>query len=110
MQNNVDWSGLSEMRAWTVAVGNLPIFPTKRTKKTMELIKSQDGFIGVVPFYPRGTLILFETENDAKGARNVYRFYGIKCGDNICEVEYESDNPSAMGDSGSDKSNSERDW
>ena len=77
------------MRAWTVAIGNLPLIPTKKARKTIELIKSQEGLIGVNPCYPRGTLILFETENDAKGARNIFRLNGIKCGDNICEVEYD---------------------
>lgn len=36
--------------------------------------------------YPRGTLLLFDTENNAKGARNVLRFNGVKCGDNICKA------------------------
>lgn len=35
--------------------------------------------------YPRGTLLLFETENNAKGARNLLRAKGVTCGTHICE-------------------------
>ena len=75
--------------AWTVAVGNLPVFwfLNKRTKQALKLIKEQEGLIGMHPMYPRGTLLLFESENDAKGARNVLRYNGVECGDNICKVQ-----------------------
>ena len=36
------------------------------------------------PEYPHGTLLLFETENDAKGARNLIR-EKTPVGNNICE-------------------------
>ena len=58
----------------------------KGVTKAIELIKEQEGLVGVTPMYPRGTLLLFDTENNAKGARNVLRFNGVKCGDNICKV------------------------
>lgn len=80
---------MSEMEVWTVAVGNIPPLPDflmpKVVKKALEVIKEQEGLIGVTPMPPRGTLLLFDTENNAKGARNVLRFNGIKCGDNICK-------------------------
>ena len=56
------------------------------TIQTLKIIQEQEGFIAFLPIYPRGTLCLFKTENDAKGARNMMRFHGIQCGDNICEV------------------------
>ena len=72
---------------WSVAVGNLPLFfGRKQAKKALEYISQQEGFVGICPCYPRGTLCLFKTLNDAKGARNMMRLKGIKCGDNICEV------------------------
>lgn len=76
------------MEVWTVAVGNLPMLPFlhKGVKQAIKLIKEQEGFIAVHPVYPRGTLLLFDTENNAKGARNVLRFNGVKCGDNICKA------------------------
>ena len=81
---------MKEIEAWTVAVGNLPLLPKalmpKGVTKAIKLIKEQEGLIAVHPAYPRGTLLLFDTENHAKGARNVLRFHGVKCGDNICKV------------------------
>lgn len=80
----------NEIEVWTVAVGNLPILPKelmpKGVTEAIKLIKEQEGLIGVTPMYPRGTLLLFDTENNAKGARNMLRFNGVKCGDNICKA------------------------
>ena len=80
----------NEIEVYTVAVGNLPLLPKflmpKNVTKAIELIRDQEGLIGVTPMYPRGTLLLFDTENNAKGARNVLRFNGVKCGDNICKA------------------------
>ena len=77
-----------QVKVWTVAVGNLPLPPfiPRKVRKAIKFIKEQDGFIGFYPMYPNGTLCLFKTENDAKGARNIMRFKGIQVGDNICEV------------------------
>ncbi len=79
----------NEVELWTVAVGNLPLIPflhKKAVRDAVKLIKEQDGFVGVYPIYPRGTLLLFDSENNAKGARNILRFRGIGCGSNICKV------------------------
>lgn len=75
-----------EVSVWSVAVGNLPLFPSKKVRQAVDFIKEQDGFIGFHPVYPYGTLCLFRTENDAKGAKNMMRFKGIQVGNNICEV------------------------
>ena len=79
-----------EVEVYTVAVGNLPALPKfmmpKKVTKAIELIKEQEGFIGACPCYPHGTLLLFDTENNAKGARNVLRFNGVQCGTNICKA------------------------
>lgn len=77
------------VKVFTVAVGNIPFHPilmSRSCKKAIELIASQEGFLGLAPHRPYGTLCLFKTENDAKGARNILRMEGVKCGDNICEV------------------------
>lgn len=57
----------------------------KGVTRAIELINEQEGLLGVTPMPPRGTLLLFDTENHAKGARNMLRFNGVKCGDNICK-------------------------
>ena len=77
------------VKVWTVAVGNLPapwqVTKIKGAKRAVRYIQKQDGFLGVHPLPPRGTLCLFETENDAKRARNNMRMRGIECGSNIGE-------------------------
>lgn len=79
----------NHIEVWTVAVGNLPIFPTKASRDLIKTAKSLDGFVGIYPMYPHGTLLLFDSENNAKGGRNILRFKGHKCGSNIatCYVE-----------------------
>ena len=74
----------NEISCWTVAVGNFVPF-LKNSRLAIEFIKTLDGFVGVHPFPPRGTLILFRTESDAKIARNLMEAKGIVCGKNICE-------------------------
>ena len=74
------------MKAWTVAVGNVNPF-SSRSRAAVRYIKKLDGFVGVHPCPPRGTLVLFESENAAKRARNNMDMKGIRTGRNICEVE-----------------------
>lgn len=78
----------NDVTVWSVSVGNLPfpLFASKSVRLAVKLIKEQEGFLFFYPCYPHGTLCLFRTENDAKGARNVMRFKGIQCGDNICKL------------------------
>ena len=74
------------MKAYTVAVGN--INPLMRASRyALKFIKKLNGFIGVHPHYPDGTLILFRTENDAREGKSRMESMGIKTGINICECE-----------------------
>lgn len=75
-----------EVVVWSVAVGRIPIFKSKGCKQALKIIGEQEGLIGLLPVVGRGTICIFDTENNAKGARNIMRMYGIDCGDNICEV------------------------
>ena len=86
---------MKEISAWTVAVPNLagtirgtfrPRY-LKDSKKLLNYVQKLDGFLGVHPAPPHGTLLLFRTENDAKRARNLL-IHDLKLnnvGDNICE-------------------------
>ena len=74
----------SQIRAYAFAVGNFEPF-NKKSRAAMRIINKQEGRIGVSPQYPRGTVLLFATENDAKIARNRLDFEGIRTGSNICE-------------------------
>lgn len=85
---------MKEKRVFTVAIANMPyrisdfINPKimRDANKAVEFVQRQEGFIGIHPEPPRGTLCLFATENQAKRARNAMESAGIKCGTNICEV------------------------
>lgn len=60
----------NEVKAYTVAIPNLPVFPNKRVKMFLKDIRNMEGFIGMHPCYPNGTLLVWKTEADAKRARN----------------------------------------
>ena len=77
------------MKGYTVAIANLPFIPNKKIKEFMDYISKLDGFIGVHPHYPNGTLLIFKSENHAKRARNLIEKYGVKTGRNICEVNFD---------------------
>lgn len=70
-------------QVWTVAVGNVNPF-LKASREAVKIIKGLNGLVAVHPHYPDGTLLLFDSENNAKGARNLMEAKGIKCGRNIC--------------------------
>lgn len=78
----------NEVSVYTVAVGNISLNPLfkKRQKQALDYISSLDGFIGLYPHPPYGTLCLFKNKNDAKAARNLMKSKGIGTGKNICEV------------------------
>ena len=79
-----------ETEAWTVAIANLNPLARGKEKKIqdeiMNRIKKLDGFIGIHPVPPRGTLLIFKTENDAKRGRNEIRTFLSPVGDNICKI------------------------
>lgn len=77
------------MKAYTVAVGN--ISKNKQSLKALKYISTLDGFVGIHPHYPDGTLILFDNENNAKIGKNLMESKGIQTGYNICEVYYDTD-------------------
>lgn len=55
----------------------------KKSRKAVEIITSQEGFMAIHPAAPHGMLWVFDSLNNAKGARNVAESKGIKCGRNI---------------------------
>ena len=78
------------MKAYTVAIPNLPLFPGRKVKEFVKYIGTLEGFLGFSPQYPHGTLLLFRTENQAKRGRNLienYPEYTSGVGKNICECE-----------------------
>lgn len=53
----------------------------KAQKKAMKFIGKQKGFIGVHPIDLWHTLLLYETLNDAKGAKNELKFRNCPVGE-----------------------------
>lgn len=79
------YGSATERECWGFAVGNITMnpFKMKKCKRALDYIMKQDGFLGFHPQPPRGTICVFDTENNAKGARNMCRSVGIECGKNI---------------------------
>ena len=68
---------------WTVAVGNVNPFK-KASREAVKFIKGLEGLVAVHPVYPNGTLLLFDSQYNAKSAKNLMEVQGIQCGRNIC--------------------------
>lgn len=85
---------MREVKAWSFAVPNLAglcSFPTPRqladSIKLINYLKDLDGFLGIHPMPPRGTMVIFRTKNDAIRAKNllIYDLEINEIGNNIVE-------------------------
>jgi len=77
---------MAEVECWTVATGNVSLL-RKASRQAAKYIANLEGFVGVhIDPQGRGTVWLFNSENNAKKARNLMQGKGIKCGTNICQV------------------------
>ena len=72
---------MKEVKAWGFAVPNLagtvgiPTFRQMRdTVKFLNYVKKLDGFIGVHPNPPDGTVLIFKTKHEAIRAQNLLKF------------------------------------
>ena len=72
---------MKEVKAWGFAVANLagtcgiPTFRQMRdTQKLLDYIKNLDGFMGVHPHPPEGTVLIFKTKQEAIRAQNLLKF------------------------------------
>lgn len=76
---------MAEIKVYAVGTGNVD--PLKRkSRQAVKYCSKLNGLVGVHPHYPDGTLWLFDTENNAKIAKNKMESRGILTGRNICEV------------------------
>ena len=67
---------------WGVATGRINIF-WKKSRQAVDYMTKQEGFLAIFPANDH-TLFFYDSENNAKGARNMARTKGIQCGNNIC--------------------------
>lgn len=83
---------LFEEKCYAFGIGNLTLNPLllRKQKKLLKKIQNLEGFLGIQPRYPDGTLVIFDTEKNAKGGRNLIRSWGIDVGRNIGEVYVDS--------------------
>ena len=80
---------MADIKAYSVAVGNVNPF-SKKSREAVKYISSLEGLLGVMPHYPDGTLLLFESKNAAIIGRNKLNGKGIQTGTNICECYVDS--------------------
>lgn len=74
--------GSINIKGYGFVVGKFPyktpmILVPKRIKEAMRIVVETDGLIGVAPIQNR-TLLIYETLNDAKIARNKMYIHGIR--------------------------------
>lgn len=62
----------------------------KASREAVKVMCMQEGFKASHIVNGVGTLWFYDSENNAKGARNVARSFGIQCGDNICKFVFEN--------------------
>ena len=67
---------------YAVIVGNLP-FRRKVVRQFTNFIKWLDGAVAVTPCYPNGTIVYFDTLNDAKRGKNELKCVLHPVGDEI---------------------------
>ena len=60
-------------------------FKKKRFNAFLNLLKEQEGFVGVSP-HKFLLVCLFKTKNDAKGARNILNYYGYNVTSDIAKA------------------------
>lgn len=86
----------NETIVFTVGCGRIIPLRTdrKNTRKAMEeainYIKKLEGFIGVHPVDLWHNLLLFDSENNAKGARNLLRAKDVQCANYIVPILIET--------------------
>lgn len=89
-----NWSpNLGKKIVYTVAIGNFSFPPTNDQKKVITILNEECK--GILAIYPspeqRGTLLFFDSLNNAKEARNILQSYGVQTGYNIVEGEFDFD-------------------
>lgn len=67
-----------EREVWAFGTGPIPKFFLRwsKYKRLADFLKTTDGFVGV-HVHDRGTLLLYETENEAIRARNLMKAEGF---------------------------------
>lgn len=68
----------NEIIAFALGVGRLipKLGKRKQMKAAMDWIKQSEGFLGIHPIDVWHNLLIYDTLNNAKGARNILRAYG----------------------------------
>ena len=86
----------NETIVFTVGCGRMfPLITDKKKirkgiEEALDYIKKLEGFVGVHPVDLWHTLLLFDTENNAKRARNLLREKDVQCANYIVPILVET--------------------
>lgn len=80
-------------RCYAITIPNLPdpILMQEEARQVAAFLRTLKGLIGFYPHYPEGTIMLFETLEDARMARARFTEQGNPCGDYIINAELTRD-------------------
>ena len=76
---------MAEVKCYGIGTGRVDLLK-KASRDAAKYIKDLDGFIGVHILPDLRNLWIFDTENNAKRAKNLMESKGIKCGKGIGEI------------------------
>jgi len=81
------------IKCYAITIPNLPdpILMQEEAQNVARFLKTLIGFIGFFPHFPEGTILLFETIDDARMARARFTEMGNPCGDYIINAELTND-------------------
>lgn len=85
MNDNIGPAPGCDHEAWAFGIGvfSLNPFRQKGYRKFIKWLKSRPGFLGMHPM-DRGTLLIFDTENNAKGSKNLVESqWGVQTGNGV---------------------------
>ena len=76
---------MNERKCWAIGTGRTSLF-LKASRDAAKHMAEQNGFVGVHIVPDGRQLWLYDSENNAKMARNKAEAIGIQCGKQIVEV------------------------
>lgn len=80
-------------KCYAITIPNLPdpILMQEEARAVAAFLNTMKGLIGFFPHFPEGTILLFETIDDARMARARFTEMGNPCGDYIINAELTKD-------------------
>lgn len=80
---------------WSVVTGRISLL-NKASRQAVAFMTKCEGFCAIQMPDEWHTIFLYDSLNNAKGARNRAEANGIKCGKNICRFRWEPNESGGM--------------